>query len=309
MALAAADGVHSTRRVEPLKPRPWVDEIKRTMGYLAQQDGAAELVHSIDREADKLLHLRRCARCARLVVIRANDVRRLRHEGQSRLLSEVEERLKDPFKYARVVYYKGKKAAPYVAETSVVLDQPARRGRKRNGQTTQREVPGPPLTLRLLLAQVRDQNGCVLATWRWWTNLPPTVDAATSALWYYWRWRIEAFHKRLKRAGQALEQWQQTTVERRARRLLSAAQACAIVWALEQDESAAAHGLRSLLLRLDGRQMRPGVAHTTPALLAGCWNLRSIIDALDDYSVAELRQHAAQLYTMLGLTLDHVQEP
>lgn len=189
-----------------------------------------------------------------------------------------------------------------------MLDQAANRVRQRNGKTTRRKIAGRPLALRLIIAQVRDRNGQVLATWRLWTNLPPSVDAATRALWYYWRWRIESFHKLLKRAGQAVEHWQQTTVERIARRLLLAVQACVIVWALQQSETAAAQDLRSLLVRLSGRQLRAGAQATAPALLAGCWNLLAIIDALDDYSVAELREHAAQLNAMLGLTLNPVQE-
>ncbi len=303
VALAAADGVHSTRRAESLKPRPWVDEVNRTMGYLAQQECARPLVHIIDRECDKLLHLRRFARCGRLILIRANDVRRVQHQGQSRLLSEVEATLKDDFQYARQIQYKGKKAWQYVAATSVVLTQPARRVRQRQGKTEQRNLPGAPLTLRLVVAQVRDQDGQVLATWRLWTNLPPEVDAPTVALWYYWRWRIESFHKLLKRAGQHVEPWQQETVERIARRLLIAAQACVIVWALAQSDDPQAHALRALLVRLSGRQMGPGVAATTPALLAGCWNLLAIQDALDEYSVLELRQYASLLNAMLGLPL------
>jgi hypothetical protein len=303
VALAAADGVHSTRRDEPLKPRPWVDEVNRTMGYLEQQEFACPLVHLIDRECDKLLHLRRFARCGRLILMRANDVRRVQHQGQSRLLSEVEATLKDDFQYARQIQYKGQKAWQYVAETSVVLTQPARRVRQRNGKTEQRNLPGAPLTLRLVVAQVRDKAGCVLATWRLWTNLPPAIDAATVALWYYWRWRIESFHKLLKRAGQHVEQWQQETVERSARRLLIAAQACVIVWALEQSEDVQSQALRALLVRLSGRQMAPGVAATTPALLSGCWNLLAIQDALDEYSVPELRQYAGLLNAMLGLPL------
>ena len=308
LALAAADGVYSTRRSKPLPARPWVDEVNRTMGYLEQQEFALPLVHIIDRECDKLLQLRRFARCGHRVLIRANDVRRVQHQGQSRLLSAVEATLKHEFKFARVVYFKGKKAEQYVAETTVVLDQPANRVRLRNGKTQHRKIAGRPLAMRLIIAQVRDRNGQVLATWRLWTNLPPTLDAATLALWYYWRWRIESFHKLLKSAGQEVEHWQQTTVERIARRLLLAVQACVIVWALQQSDTAQAQDLRVLLVRLSGRQLRARARATAPALLAGCWNLLAIIDALDDYSVAELRDYAVQLNAMLGLALDTIQE-
>nr|MDQ3013953.1 hypothetical protein [Acidobacteriota bacterium] len=214
IGLAASDGVHSTRRETLLPLRPWVDEVNRTMGYPETQQFDKELVHIIDRELDKLLHLRRFARCGRLVLIRANDVRRVCHEGESRLLSQVEASLEGQFKFSRRIKYPGKKAWQYVAETSVTLDQPARIYRQRGGKLVQRNIPGQPLPMRLLIAQVRDKYGKVLATWRLWANLPASVKAATVALWYYWRWRIESFHKLLKRAGQQVEQWQQTTAQR-----------------------------------------------------------------------------------------------
>lgn len=301
LALAASDGVHSTRREQKLPLRPWVDEVNRTMGYLDQQGFAKLLVHIIDRELDKLLHLRRFARCERLFLIRANDVRRVEHQQQSLLLSEVEAKLADQFKFSRTISYHGKKAWQYVAETQVVLDQPARIYRLRDGQLKQRQIAGRPLSLRLVLAQARNAEGEVLATWRLWTNLPSEVNAQTVALWYYWRWRIESFHKLLKRAGQHVEQWQQTNVTRIAKRLLVAAQACVIVWALQQSKDPESARLRTLLLRLSGRLMRRGVAHTAPALLAGYWNLLAIVDALDDHPVEELQQMAQMVDRTLGL--------
>jgi hypothetical protein len=304
LALAAQDGVHSTRRAQPLPRRPWMDEINRTMGYLAQQGFAFEQVHIIDREGDKLLQMRRFARCGHTVLIRANDVRRVTHDGESRLLSEVEATLTKEFRYARPVRYQGKKAQQYVTETTVTLTQPANRVRQRDGQTTRRKIAGAPLALRFVLVQVREEDGRVLATWRLWTNLPASVDAATIALWYYWRWRIESFHKLLKSAGQAVEHWQQTTVERIARRLLLAVQACVIVWALQARDDAEAQGLRTLLVRFSGHSHPAGAAATAPALLAGCWNLLAIIDALDDFSIHELRASAASLYALLGLSLE-----
>jgi len=185
--LAAAAGVHTTRREGLLPTRPWVDERNRTLGYVAAQQFAKLLVHFSDRAGDKLLQLRRFQRCDRLFVIRANDVRRVQHAGQSCLLAAVEATCADQFTFSRTVQYKGKKAYQYVAETAVVLDQPARTYRRRKGRLVQRNLPGRPLSLRLILAQVRDKQGRVLATWRLWSNLGPDVDAATIALWYYWR--------------------------------------------------------------------------------------------------------------------------
>lgn len=299
--LAAADGVHSTRRETVLPPRPWIDELNRTMGYVEAQQFNLPLVHLIDREGDKLLHLRRFARSGRLFVIRANDLRRVEHEGQSRLLSEVEASLSRKFKFSREVQYKGKMASQYLAETSVRLKQPARLCRKRRGKLVQRKIPGRPLEVRLVVAQVRDRRGKVLATWRLWSNLPATVAAATIALWYYWRWRIESFFKLLKRAGQHVEQWQQENASRIAKRLLVAAQACVVIWALMRAEDSQSDSVRRFLMSLSGRMTRPGVAYTAPALFDGMSNLLATIDALDRYPVAEIRQMAGVVSQMLGV--------
>lgn len=299
--LAAADGVHSTRRESRLPQRPWVDELNRTMGYLEAQQFNLPLAHIIDREGDKLLHLRRFARSGRRFVIRANDVRRVEHEGQSRLLSEVEATLSKQFKFSRKVEYKGKTARQYIAQTTVILKQPARIYRKRRGKLIQRNIPGRPLELRLVIAQVRNKKGKVLATWRLWANLPAAVEAATIALWYYWRWRIESFFKLLKRAGQHVEQWQQENASRIAKRLLVAAQACVVIWALMRSEDPQSDSLRRFLMRLSGRMTKPGVDYTAPALFDGMCNLLAIVDALDQYPVAEIRQMASFVSRMLGL--------
>lgn len=301
MNLAAADGVHSTRRETLLPYRPWIDEINRTMGYIQAQQFGFPLVHIIDREADKLLHLRRFNRCKRLFVIRANDSRRIEYEGQSRLLLEVEATLSEQFKLSRKVEYKGKKAYQYVAETSVVLKRPARICRQRQGKEIQRNIPGRPLELRLVVAQVRDKKGNVLASWRLWTNLPAEVAAATIALWYYWRWRIESFFKLLKRAGQHVEQWQQENVSRIAKRLLIAAQACVVIWSLMPAQDPQSDSLRKFLMSLSGRLTKPGVEYTAPALLDGMFNLLAIADALDRYPVPEIRQMAGVVSQILGV--------
>ena len=111
------------------------------------------------------------------------------------------------------------------------------------------------------------------------------------AWWYYWRWRIESFFKLLKGAGQQVEHWQQQDGAALAKRLVVAAMACALVWRLERQETAAAATLRGLLVRLSGRQMRRGREHTAPALLAGLWSLLAMLEVLQEHSVEELRRY------------------
>jgi hypothetical protein len=231
IGLEAADGVHSSRRERPLPRRRQLDELNRTFGYLDNLDLPPPCVHIFDRQADSLLHLRRFARCARKFVIRSNDVRRVRHQGVSKLLKEVEESLQNELKYVREVEHQGKRAWQYVAETTVILEQ---MGRTRQPTATQPEkrklIKGKPLELRFVISEVRDKRGKVLATWRLWTNVAEQVEAAEIALWYYWRWKIESFFKLLKKGGQQIEQWQQESAEAVAKRLLVVAQACVVVW-------------------------------------------------------------------------------
>jgi hypothetical protein len=105
-------------------------------------------------------------------------------------------------------------------------------------------------------------------------------DAATVAVWYYWRWRIESFFKLLKSDGQAAEQWQQETGE---------AMASALVWKLKRATTPEAISFRTVLARLSGRQMKRSKPQTAPAVLAGLSVYLAMRDALDEHGLEELR--------------------
>jgi hypothetical protein len=126
IGLEATDGVHCSRRETPLPRRRQLDELNRTFGYIENLELPQPCVHIFDRPADSLLHLRRFERCGRKFVIRSNDVRRVTHQGTSKLLKEVEESLQNELKYVREVEHQGKKAWQYVAETTVILEQSGR---------------------------------------------------------------------------------------------------------------------------------------------------------------------------------------
>lgn len=301
VGLRAADGVHSSRRESVLPYRAGLDELGRTISYVESLSLGKPLVHLMDREGDSVLHLRRLSRRQRLFVFRSNDFRRVEYKGESRLLKEVVESLRDEFRYSREVRYKGRQAQQYVAEAKVKLPRVAKLKRRQEGKLTRRYVKGKAIELRLVVAQVRSAFGRVLAQWLLWSNLGDEVAAETLALWYYWRWQIESFYKLLKRGGQHLEQWQQESAEAIARRLLIAAQACVIVWALAHSEEGEAKKLCRLLARLSGRLLKRGVEYTASAMFAGLWNLLAIIDALDEYSVDDLQQMAGLVDRILGL--------
>jgi len=301
LGLTEASGTHSTRRTKLLPRRTELSELSRVVGYVEGLGLALPAVHIIDRQADSLLHLRRLVRNQRRFVIRSDELRRVELKGESLLLREVEERLSQEMQYVREVEYKGKRAKQYVAQARVVLTG---RGRLRvpspQNKEQRRWVAGRAIELRLVVAEVRNSTGEVLATWRLWTNLTEEVSAAEVALWYYWRWRIESFFKLLKRGGQQLEQWQQESAGAVARRLLVVAQACVVVWELEQ-AGVEAEALRKFLVRLSGRLMKRGVSYTAPALLAGLWQFLAIIDALERHTSAELLEMARSFLQIIGL--------
>jgi hypothetical protein len=285
--LRSARGVASTRTPVPAKKAYRIDEVRSSMQAVAQLGLDGPLVHVIDREADSLACYRAWQADGRCFLVRAKGYRKVRWQGQELTVAELAGRL--TLRRCREVTYKGQQAVQHVAEADVVLERPAWRHRRRGGRLINQRVPGPPIALRLVVSRVCDASGRTVAVWYLLTNLPGTVDTATVALWYYWRWRIESLFKLLKSGGQQLEHWKQPNGEALAKRLVVAAMACALVWRLERQQTPEAATVRALLVRLSGRQRKWGQEATTPALLAGLWVLLSMLEALEQHSVKELR--------------------
>jgi hypothetical protein len=297
--LRASDGVHSTRSDNMLAPASPLDALDPVMAYVQGLSLDKPAVFIIDREADSVGHYRQWFAAGREFLVRANDKPRVRYEGRQRALSEVANMLKEcgAFRAVRRVLLKGKLAEQYVAEAEVVLTRPARTQRvdAKTGKAKHRNITGPPLPLRLVVSEVRDAGGEVVARWLLLTNVPASVSSATLALWYYWRWEIESYHKLLKGAGQQVESWQQETAVTLSRRLLVAAMASVVVWRLARENTPEAAEMREVLVRLSGRQMKRGNkarVFTKPALLAGLGVLTTMLDYLSDHSLKDLRRLA-----------------
>jgi hypothetical protein len=314
LELRAADGVHSTRCDRVLEPLSRLDGltplITDASEVLAGLQPSLKAVYIIDAEADSVGHYRRWQQDGRLLLVRADQQRKVLDEGKERTLKQVARRMKGngKLKAAGVVPYKGKLARQFVGETVVVLHRPARPHRVVNGKRKRRDVPGPALPLRLVVSEARDEKGKVLARWLLLSNCPPSVSATTLAQWYYWRWRIESFHKLLKEAGQHVEQWQQETAAVLSRRLLVAAMAAVVVWQLARDPSPQAHELRQLLVQLSGRQIKlthQARGFTEPALMAGLGILIPMLHVLTQYEPEEiLRLAQAVLPRLIPATAD-----
>jgi hypothetical protein len=291
MSLRAADGVHCSRSAKLRAPRSPLDELDPTMEFAERQSLGRPLVHIIDAEADSVAHFRQWSQNGRFYLLRADD-RLVEWEGHEQRCSALSEVLqgRGAFRNVRAVEYHGSPAQQYVAEVEVRLLRAGQRNRPNAGD--RHKVPGPPLPLRLVLTEVRDDTGQVLAVWRLLTNLPSEVDAPTVALWYYWRWSIEKYFKLLKSAGMNAEAWQQESAHAIAARLLVASMACVTVWRLGRSLHPQAEDTRRFLARLSGRQMKRSRPWTMPAMLAGMWNLLAMIHVLENYTPQQLSQFA-----------------
>jgi hypothetical protein len=292
LKLYAADGVHSSEGGRARSPGCPLDEASPAMTFAERQKFSKPVVHILDAEGDSVAHLRQWnGEPGRRFVVRGEN-RFVEHEGRELRCADWQAELtaQGDFRYARPVKYRGRKASQYVAELPVRLLRPA----YQNRQGKRRVVPGEPLPLRLVISEVREeQSGNLLATWFLLTNVESTIEPATIALWYYWRWRIETFFKLLKSAGLQLEDWKQQSAETVARRLLVASMACVVVWQLARNETPQADQARRLLVQLSGRTMARGTTFTMPALLAGLWVLLAMQSVLEYYSLDQLRELAA----------------
>jgi hypothetical protein len=286
VSLTTAHAVHSTREEAPAAGTCHIDQVLPAMLHCRGLDLGATLVHVIDREADSVNHWRQWAADGHRALVRADD-RKVLCRGQETSLAAVADGLRrdDALRDAGEALYHGRKARLFVAEAPVVLHRPG----KRNAGGKKVEVPGPPLPLRLVVAEVRDLKGRVLARWLLLTDAPAeSGDAATVARWYYFRWRIEGLHKLLKAAGWQLEGWLQRDGERVLKKLLLALAACASTWALERRDDAESEGFKALLMRMSGRQTKRGREVTTSGLLAGLWVLQAAAGPLARHGPGEL---------------------
>lgn len=291
LSLFAGDGVHCSRSFDVRPALSPLDEVEPVMRFVDWRRLDKPAVHIIDAQADSVAHYRRwSSRPGTLFLVRADD-RVVEQAGNELRCSALRARCREQnaFHHARDVTYQGQAAQQWVAEAAVRLTRSA--CQKRGGKRTW--IPGPPLDLRLTIAEVRTPDGQELAVWYLLTNAPSDVDASTVALWYYWRWRVESYFKLLKTAGLDLEQWGQESAAAVARRLLVASMACVVVWNIARSQHPQADQARQLLVQLSGRQMAYGKRFTEPALLAGLWMLLVMLHTLETYNLEQLQQIAS----------------
>ena len=286
LSVRAAQGRFTTAHAAV---QPYIGHLEQILPVM-QASGSwsvgRRLVHVIDREGDSLFHLRAWHADGHLFLVRADD-RRVHFRDSSSLLSEIVATLQaeNAFRKVREVEIRGQAGTLFVAEVEVVLDGAAWQYDENDKKY---RVPGAALPLRFVVAQVRDAEGKVIAEWLLLTNVPGDVGAELIATWYYWRWKIETFHKVMKSAGLQMEEWQQESAGAISKRILVACMACVVVWQLERQRTPAAQACKALLMKLSGRQTKRSRPVTTPALLAGLQTLLVMLSVLEQYTPQEL---------------------
>lgn len=294
MSLWASDGIHTSRCSEVVEDRTHLEEATSTLEAIDALELGKPVVTIIDREGDSVAHLRAWDEAGRRVLVRATRQPKVLFEGEQMALGAVVERL--TLRPGEAVdlspHITGQQ---FLAETQVSVTRPAKPGRRHGERPKRAHLPGTPITLRLIVSQIRSPAEEVVAEWLLLTNVEQQVPCDQIAQWYVWRWRIESFFKLMKSSGQQVEQWQQESADAILKRLLVASMAAVVVWQVARAQGREAEATRALLTRLSGRQMRRERPWTEPAMLAGMWVLLAMLDALETYSVDDLRRIARSI--------------
>ncbi len=289
--LVSAEGIWQSRcgTIQP-DDQTHLDELSERIDWLEQQNFARTLVHIVDREADSVDHLRRWSAAGSQWLVRVKAGSHAQHGEQAMALSAVGAQLE--FRHARRVICKGQACDQWIASTTVVMTRKGHSQKSVAQQPATESVTHQPLPARLVVSRILNADGDVIAQWYLLSNVDDHVDAATQALWYYFRWQIESFFKVLKAAGHQLESWQQETARATFNRILIATQACVTAWCLMHAQDQPAKDACAFLVRLAGRQMKRTRPVTIPALLNGLFQLFAMLDTLEHYSIEELKHFA-----------------
>lgn len=287
LRLDTGSEIHHTLDDPDLVTDGWhTDQLMGVMEAARSWEVDQKIVHVVDREADSVAHYRLWSQMEELFLVRSQD-RTVLWRGKERRLSSIVRTLlqEDAFEKTKSISFREQAHELRVATTEVTLKRPAKS--RKGGKHV--DIPGPPLSLRLVVSRVYNEKGRKQAEWYLLTNTPEDVAAPQIAEWFYWRWRIETFFKLLKSSGFELEHWRQATGAAFARRLLVAAMCCVFIWQLERDDSDDSKEMKTLLIKLSGRQMKRKRPYTAPALLAGLEKLLIMLEILNEHSISEIR--------------------
>lgn len=285
MNMTTKEGMLCSNHSEIQKKKSHLDALTDKIDWLENQGFSKPIIHIIDREADSVGHLRDWTAKGRKWLIRVKESSTIQYQGFDVRLSDLFTELS--YKSKGDVDYKGKKEKLQVASAEIVL------ARKAKGKSAQHQ-PTQAIAVKLVVSQVVNNKGEILARWCLLTNISDISDQQL-AIWYYYRWRIESYFKVLKQAGHQLESWEQETGKAIFKRLLIVSQACALAWQIMHLEGEKAESFKAFLVKLSGRQMKWKQRVTLSALLDGLFKLFMLLDVLELYSMDELKEMAKML--------------
>lgn len=226
-------GCLSSQSARPMPFEGHLEQAERGVDAAREKLTGRERVHVADREFDDV-HLQRwIANGDDKFIIRAQHLSRrvCSNAGLKRKLGELVESV--PLQLAGTAEREGKSYEVYRGETRIEFFAPARRGitaSKTRGTKRPRPQPGPTLSLRVVVAELRAKGTHEVLRWVLLTNLDDAIDVVVQA--YLWRWRIERLFYLLK-VGFHLEQWRQETGERIARRLALSGLCAMVIYQLQ----------------------------------------------------------------------------
>ena len=288
--LRTAHGLLSSQTDSVLPFTDHLEQAQRAAQYARAVLPERELVHIGDREFDDLALLRSLG--DQSFVIRAQHLkRRVLQDGRESSLKSVTDSL--PLIPMGTVERREKTAmrtySVFIAETKVILH-----GLSQRGVATKRSRPQPgiPLAVRVVVTELRSDAKSPLR-WVLLTNLSDSLEHVVQL--YLWRWRIERLFYLVK-CGFQLEQWNQESGDRIARRLGITHLAAMVLYQLQSQESAPdASALLRTLASMGGWLGRKRDPIGPIVLMRGMMRLLSTLELLDQYGEAELRQLAARL--------------
>jgi hypothetical protein len=267
-----------------------LDALTGVISTIEELKLSPKLVHVIDREADSVAHLREWSLKKWQYLVRAKEGRIVQHEGVEKKVKDIANNLN--MRFMKNVKYKENSVRLSVSETEVILARPAQPKRCDTTTGMRQYLKGDPLALRLVVAQLSDNEGNILTRWCLLSNVESDIDGQQIAQWYYWRWNIESFFKLIKSAGHDIESWLQQSAQAVIKRFLIACMACVLIWQLQNRETEEDIRIRQFLARLSGRQQKRGRMESAPALLAGLSILLNTLSLLAEYDVETLSQMA-----------------
>lgn len=294
-------GCLSSESTTPLSATAHLDQVERGFAAAQRHLPGRELIHLYDREFDDVLLQRRMVQQNATFVMRAQHLkRRIRSNDRPCSLAEAIAPVKlTPT--AEVVVREGHKKTRFelwIGETTVVFDGESWRGRHREDFRSSRR--GDPITLRVVVSELRPVDGGAVQRWVLLTNSTLRTEEVAQA--YVWRWRVERLFFLVK-VGFRLEDWRQESAWGIARRLAVTSLSAMVIYQLRNSADPEHEQTLEWIARRGGWVGKKGVPIGPIVLMRGLNVLLAALTLLEHSDLEVLRHHARVLRRCTGIPL------